>query len=267
MAAQNPLNLFDRRAVRRFRERAARNWGAADFLVAEIAERLADRLDDVTRKFPLALDLGARGGVLARILNGRGGIERLIEMDLAFAFRPSVVGEAEMLPFAPASVDLILSVLDLHHVNDLPGALLQLRQALKPEGLLLASLFAGETLSELRRVWMEAELTEQGGAGLHVSPFADARDLAGLLQRAGFAEPIVDSDTIEVSYDSAFTLMRDLRAMGESHAATERGRGFTRRATMMRVAEIFAAAAGPDGRVAVRFDIATLTAWAPSKSR
>lgn len=267
MAEHNPLNLFDRLAVRRFRERAARRWGEADFLANEVAERLADRLDDVMRKFPLALDLGGRGGVLARTLNGRGGIERLIEMDPAFGFRPAVVGEAEMLPFAPASFDLILSVLDLHHVNDLPGALLQLRQALKPEGLLLAALFAGETLTELRRAWMEAELVEQGGAGSHVSPFADARDLAGLLQRAGFAEPIVDSDTIDVSYDNAFKLMRDLRAMGESYAATERNRAFTRRATAMRVVEIFGASAGPDGRVAVRFDIATLTAWAPSKSR
>ncbi|MGH6980559.1 MAG: methyltransferase domain-containing protein, partial [Stellaceae bacterium] len=246
---------------------AARRWGAADFLVNEVTERLADRLDDVTRKFPLALDLGGRGGVMARALKGRGGVGRLIEMDPAVEFHPSVVGEADLLPFAPASFELVLSVLDLHHVNDLPGALLQLRQALKPEGLLLAALFAGETLTELRRAWMEAELAEQGGAGSHVSPFADPRDLAGLLQRAGFAEPVVDSDTIEVSYDNVFKLTGDLRAMGESYAATERHRAFMRRATAVRLAEFFSAGAGADGRVSVRFDIATLTAWAPSNPR
>ena len=266
-ADANPLTLFDRLAVRRFRARAARNWGEGDFLVNEVAERLADRLDDVQRKFPVALDLGSRGGVLARTLRGRGGIETLVEMDAATGFRPAVVAEAEMLPFRSGSFDLILSVLDLHHVNDLPGALLQLRQALKPDGLLLAALFAGETLAELRRAWMEAELTEQGGAGSRVSPFADPRDLAGLLQRAGFAEPIVDSDTIEVSYDSAFKLMRDLRAMGEANATAERARNFTRRATLLRAVQSYDAMAGADGRVAARFDIATLTAWAPSKSR
>jgi NADH dehydrogenase [ubiquinone] 1 alpha subcomplex assembly factor 5 len=271
--AANPLLLFDRRAVRANRERAARNWGAADFLIREAAERLADRLDDVKRKFPLALDLGCRGGVLARVLQGRGGIETLIEMDSAFGFARTapglaIVAEAEALPFAPASFDLILSVLDLHAANDLPGALLQLRQALKADGLLLASLFAGETLLELRRAWMEAELAEEGGAGIRVAPFADPRELGGLLQRAGFALPVVDSDTIEATYPDALALMRELRAMGESNAAAERPRRFTRRATLARAVERYAALhALPDGRVPARFEIATLTAWAPHESQ
>jgi SAM-dependent methyltransferase len=267
MADQNPLQLFDRRAARRYRERAARHWGEADFLVTEVAERLADRLDDVKRKFPVALDLGCRDGVLSRVLDGRGGIETLVRMDAALAFRPQIVAEAEALPFKPASFDLILSVLDLHHANDLPGALLQLRQALKPDGLLLASLFAGETLSELRRAWMEAELAEQGGAGSRVSPFADPRDLGALLQRAGFALPVIDSDTIEVSYNTGFKLMRDLRAMGEGNVTSERSRAFTRRGTLVRAVESYDAAAGPDGRVMARFDIVTLTAWAPHESQ
>jgi SAM-dependent methyltransferase len=185
-------------------------------------------------------------------------------MDAAVAFRPALVGEPEALPFKPASFDLILSVLDLHHVNDLPGALLQLRQALKPDGLLLAALFAGDTLSALRRAWMEAELAEQGGAGSRVSPFADPRDLAGLLQRAGFAGPIVDSDTIDVTYDNPLKLMRDLRAMGEANPTSERSRTFTRRATLARALEFYGA---EGGRIAARFEIATLTAWAPLKSR
>jgi SAM-dependent methyltransferase len=267
MADQDPLTLFDRRAARRFRARAARHWGEADFLVREITERLADRLDDVRRKFPLALDLGGRGGVLARTLNGRGGIERLVQMDTALAFSPDIVGEAEALPFRPASVDLVLSVLDLHRVNDLPGALLQLRQALKPDGLLLAALFAGDTLAELRRAWMEAELIEQGGAGSRVSPFADPRDLGALLQRAGFALPVIDTDTIEVTYDSSLKLMRDLRAMGESNIAADRSRRFTRRASLMRAAAIYDATAGGDRRIAARFEVATLTAWAPHESQ
>jgi NADH dehydrogenase [ubiquinone] 1 alpha subcomplex assembly factor 5 len=269
----NSLLLFDRRAVRRFRARAARNWGAADFLVGEVAERLADRLDDVKRKFPLALDLGCRDGVVARTLRGRGGIETLVAMDAVAEFAqgapaPRLVGEAEALPFRPSSFDLVLSVLDLHHCNDLPGALLQLRQTLRPDGLLLAALFAGETLAGLRRAWMAAELVEEGGAGIRVSPFADAGDLGGLLQRAGFALPVVDSDTIDVTYDHPLKLMRELREMGESNAAAERRRGFTRRATLARAVEFLAAeAGGTDGRIAARFEIATLTAWAPHESQ
>ncbi len=265
----NPLLLFDRRAARRFRERAARQWGKADFLVNEAAERLADRLADVTRRFPLALDLGCRDGVLARTLQGRGGIETLIQMDSAPSFArrapgPRLVGEAEALPFGMASFDLILSVLDLHAANDLPGALFQLRQALKPDGLLLASLFAGETLTELRRAWMEAELAEEGGAGIRVAPFADPRDLGALLQRAGFVFPVVDSDAIEVTYPDALALMRDLKAMGEANAVAERRRGFTRATTFARAVEFYHSLFGqPDGRVAARFEIVTLTAWAP----
>jgi NADH dehydrogenase [ubiquinone] 1 alpha subcomplex assembly factor 5 len=268
----NPLQLFDRRATRRFRERAARAWGKADFLVNEAAERLADRLADVTRKFPLALDLGCRDGVMTRTLKGRGGIETLIQMDAVPGFARGapglrLVGEAEALPFGKASFDLILSVLDLHGANDLPGALLQLREALKPDGLLLASLFAGETLTELRRAWMEAELAEEGGAGVRVAPFADPRDLGSLLQRAGFVLPVIDSDAIDVSYPDALALMRDLKAMGEANAAQERRRGFTRGATLARAVEFYRAMFGkPDGRIAARFEIVTLTAWAPHPS-
>jgi SAM-dependent methyltransferase len=163
---------------------------------------------------------------------------------------------------------LVLSTLELHWTNDLPGALLQLRQVLKPDGLLLASLFGGETLAQLRRALMEAELAEEGGAGPRVSPFADVRDLGQLLQRAGFALPVVDSDTITVTYADALALMRDLRAMGESNAVRERRRGFSRRATLFgaarRYAELFA---GPDGRIPASFEIITLTAWAPHESQ
>ena len=268
-----PLQPFDRRALRRQRERAARHWGAADFLVREVAERLADRLDDVKRRFPLALDLGCRDGVLARALGGRGGVETLVQMDAALGFARrapgiALVGEAEALPFKAESFDLILSALDLHAVNDLPGALLQLRAALKPDGLLLAALFAGETLRELRRAWLEAELAEEGGAGIRVAPFADPRDLGALLQRAGFALPVIDSDAIAVTYPDALKLMRELRAMGEANAASGRRRGFTRRTTLARAVAEYARLFGQtDGRVPARFEIVTLTAWAPHASQ
>ena len=239
----------------------------------ESAERLADRLGDMARSFPRALDLGCRDGVVARALAGRGGIEKLVHADTTLAFArlapaPAVVAEAEALPFAGESFDLVLSNLDLHWISDLPGALLQLRQVLKPDGLLLATLFAGGTLAELRQAWLEAELAEEGGASPRVAPFADGRDLGHLLQRAGFALPVVESDTIGVTYLDALGLMRDLRAMGESNAVRERRRQFTRRATLMRAAlryaELFALA---DGRLPATFELVTLTAWAPHDSQ
>jgi NADH dehydrogenase [ubiquinone] 1 alpha subcomplex assembly factor 5 len=274
-APTDPLRVFDRRAVRLHRARAARAPAGADFLVVESAERLADRLDDVTRRFPGALDLGCRDGVLGRVLRGRGGIETLFHAEVAEpllrrvpAELPRVVAEAEALPFRAQAFDLVLSNLDLHWTNDLPGALLQLRHLLRPDGLLLAALLGGETLAELRRALMEAELSEEGGAGPRVSPFADVRDLGMLLQRAGFALPVVDSDTIEVTYPNALALMRDLRAMGETNAVAERRRGFTRRKTLARAmanySELFAR---PDGRIPAYFQIITLTAWAPHESQ
>jgi NADH dehydrogenase [ubiquinone] 1 alpha subcomplex assembly factor 5 len=272
-ATADPLRVFDRHAVRLHRARAARQPGNGDFLVVEAAERLADRLDDVTRRFPMALDLGCRDGVMARALKGRGGIETLFHMDATFGFArqvslPRVVAEAEALPFRSQTFDLVLSNLDLHWANDLPGALLQLRHVLKPDGLLLATLWGGDTLNELRRVLLDAELAEEGGGGPRVSPFADVRDLGHLLQRAGFALPVVDSDTIEVTYPDALALMRDLRAMGETNAVTERRRGFTRRATLARGVAIYAELFGrSDGRIPASFQIITLTAWAPHESQ
>jgi SAM-dependent methyltransferase len=271
----DPLRVFDLRALRHHRARAARHPAAGEFLVAETAGRLVDRLDDVTRRFPWALDLGSRHGVLARALQGRGGIETLVHADRTHEFLRqapaatlSVVAEAEALPFAPHAFDLVLSNLDLHWVNDLPGALWQLRQALKPDGLLLAALLGGATLTELRRALLEAELAEEQGASPRVSPFADLRDLGALLQRAGFALPVVDSDTIEVTYADAFALMRDLRAMGETNAVGERRRGFTRRATLLRAAAAYAELFGrADGRIPATFEIITLTAWVPHASQ
>ncbi|HYC12773.1 MAG TPA: methyltransferase domain-containing protein [Stellaceae bacterium] len=270
--AEGDILIFDRRALRRHRERAARR-GCAEFLLEEASERLAQRLEDVTHRFPRALALGARGGILARALAGRGGIESLIEMEEGPGLLPAgehgaLVAEAEALPFAPSSFDLVASALALHWTNDLPGALLQLRHLLRPDGMLLAALFGGETLTELRAAFLEAELELEGGASPRVAPMADARDLAGLLQRAGFALPVVDSDRLTVTYGDAFALMADLRAMGETNALRERRRGFTRRQTLLRMAELYRERhAGADGRIPASFEIVTLTAWAPHASQ
>ncbi len=263
------IEVFDRGAVRRQRERAARTIGTHDFLFREAATRLAERLDEIRRPFPRALDLGGHGGVLAQALAGRSGIETVVHTDFSLALTrrgpaPCVVADEEFLPFADGTFDLVASGLSLHWVNDLPGALIQLRRALKPDGLLLASLLGGETLHELRTALLEAEAEETGGAAPRVSPFADVRDAGSLLQRAGFALPVVDADTITVSYPDALALMRDLRAMGEANALAERRRSFSRRGVLLRAAaryaERFADAAG---RIPATFKIVTLTAWAP----
>ncbi|HEX2115869.1 MAG TPA: methyltransferase domain-containing protein [Alphaproteobacteria bacterium] len=263
------IDVFDRRAVRRQRERAAATLPSHDFLFREAASRLVERLDEVRRTFPMALDLGGHGGLLREVLQGRGGIQTLVETDLSFSLArraqaPRVVADEEFLPFAPGTFGLVLSCLSLHWVNDLPGALLQVRNALKPDGLLLVSLLGGDTLHELRRALLEAEAETAGGASPRVSPFADVREAGALLQRTGFALPVVDSDTITVSYPDALALMRDLRNMGEANALTERRRSFSRRDVLLRAAEryqtLFADAAG---RIPATFRIVTLTAWAP----
>ena len=272
MEASVPV-VFDPRAVRLHRARAAGSAHAVDFLAVEAAERLAERLEVVKRAFPMALDLGCFTGALARALGPRGGIGRLVSCDAALACArrapgDRVVADFEILPFAADAFDLVLSNLALHWTNDLPGALVQIRRILRPDGLLLASLWGGETLWELRRALMEAELEEEGGASPRVSPFADLRDLGALLQRAGFALPVVDGDLIEVTYSDPLALMRELRFMGESNAVAERRKGFSRRATLLRAATHYQALfAQADGRIPATFQLITLTAWAPHESQ
>lgn len=267
--------VFDRRLLRRHRDRAAGGLSAHDFLFREVAERLTERLGDIKRKFPLALDLGCHAGEVRRALAARGGIETLVACDLSpgMAARAAnggiaVAGDEEALPFAENSFDLVLSSLSLHWVNDLPGALIQIRRALKPDGLFLGALFGGETLHELGTAWMEAELAETGGASAHVGPFADIRDAGALLQRAGFALPVADTETIVVTYADAFGLMADLRGMGEANVGLLRPRAFTRRATLARMARSYAETfADDDGRIPATFQILYLTAWAPDAAQ
>jgi SAM-dependent methyltransferase len=262
------MQVFDRAAVLAHRRRAVRHLDAHGFLFHEAAERLADRLRDIRHTFPLAVDLGGRPGVAARALAGLGGIAHLLHVDAVAAHRPLAVAEEEMLPLRTASIDLVFSNLALHWVNDLPGALLQIRAALRPDGLLLASLFGGDTLHELRHALFQAEMEVEGGVSPRLSPFVDVRDAGMLLQRAGFALPVVDSETVTVTYANAFALMRDLRLMGEGNAVRLRRRGFTRRATLFRAAEIYAREfAGADGRIPATFQLVNLTGWAPAPTQ
>lgn len=267
------MHVFDRTAVRRHRDRAAPVLDAHDFLFREVGERLVDRLDDVKRRFPLTLDLGCHGGQLGRLIGARGGVESLIQSDLS----PAMAGRAgslalasdeELLPFGPETFDLVLSCLSLHWVNDLPGALVQIRTALKPDGLFAAAMLGGGTLAELRAALAWAEEAEEGGLSSRVSPFADARAAGDLLQRAGFALAVVDTETVTLDYADPFRLFRDLRAMGETNAVIERRKGLTRRATVMAAAERYRAAFGDaDGRVRASFCVLYMTGWAPDPSQ
>ena len=270
------MRIFDRAAVRSHRERAAPAFEAADFLIREVAERLAERLEDLSRRFPLALDLGCHDGLLGRQLQGRGGIETLVQCDLSPAMarraassgRPTLAADEEVLPFRPASFDLVMSALSLHWVNDLPGSLLQIRQSLKPDGLFLGALFGGETLPELRRALFDAESEIEGGVSPRLSPVVDLREAGGLLQRAGFALPVADGDRITVTYPDLFKLMADLRAMGEANAVIGRRPGFTRRETLLRAAQLYQERhAQPDGRLPATFQVLYLTGWAPHVSQ
>ncbi|WGF90037.1 methyltransferase domain-containing protein [Marinivivus vitaminiproducens] len=265
--------LFDRPAIRRARTRATPGFADAAFLVDEVAERLLDRLDDVDRRFPLALDLGCHTGQVAARLAGRGGVATLVQADASAAMASragglTVVADEEALPFAGNRFDLVLSCFNLHGVNDLPGTLVQIRRALKPDGLFLAALPGGQTLHELRHALMQAEIETTGGAAPRVMPFTDVRDAGMLLQRAGFALPVVDMETITVTYAHPLVLMRELRAMGEANAVALRSRKPLRRDVLMRAAAIYQETFGTaEGRVRATFEILFLAAWHPHESQ
>jgi SAM-dependent methyltransferase len=227
----------------------------------------------VRRNFPLAVELGCHTGQLAEALGGAPQIGRLVQADLAYAMARRAAGtrlvaDEEALPFGPASLDLVLSCFSLHWVNDLPGTLAQIRFALKPDGLFLAALPGGTTLAELREALMRAELETLGGAGPRVSPFVDVRDAGMLLQRAGFALPLVDVETLTVTYDHPLRLIAELRAMGEANALIERGRAPLGRAALLRACEIYLELFGDrQGRVPATFQILMLSGWTPDPSQ
>jgi SAM-dependent methyltransferase len=269
----HPTRIFDRTLLAWRRERMAPGAERHDFLLDRVADDLAERLAIVRRTFPLAANIGAHHGVVSQRIRAIAGIERIVNVERSAGLLRRcdglrVVADEEALPFAAASLDLAVSGLALHLVNDLPGALVQIRRALKPDGLLLASLLGGATLTELRQAWLAAEAEVTGGASPRVAPFADVRDLGALLQRAGFALPVVDSEIVTVTYATPLALMRELKGMGASNMLTARRRHPATRRLLARAAEIyterFALAAG---RVPATFEILTLTAWAPDESQ
>jgi SAM-dependent methyltransferase len=270
MSAQN---IFDRRLIVERRNRAAGRIASHDFLLRRVADDLVERLAAVNRRLPSAVSLGAYHGLIGRRLRRVPGIELVTDVEAAGRMLvqcdgPRVQADEEALPFAEQSLDLVVSGLALHLVNDLPGTLIQIRRALKPDGLFLAALLGGATLTELRTAFLVAEEETEGGASPRVAPFADVRDLGGLLQRAGFALPVADSDTVTVTYRDPLALMLELRAMGASNVLTERSRRPLRRATLARAVQVYRERFGlADGRVPATFEIITLTGWAPHPSQ
>ena len=261
------LLVFDRLLVRRRRSRAAQ-LNPANFLLDRAADDLADRLAAVLRRFDVAVDLGSPGEAVREALTRSNLVGTVVKADtiLPAARHPGqfLVADEEALPFGDGTLDLVVSVLALHLVNDLPGALVQIRRALKPDGLFLAALLGGDTLSELRQSFAAAESEVEGGASPRVAPFADLRALGALLQRAGFALPVTDVDRITVRYDSALALMGDLRRMGATNTLIARRRTPLRRATLMRATEIYAERfSDADGRVRATFEMIWLSGWAP----
>jgi len=262
----HPHEIFDRAAVRLHRDRAAGLIGTVSDVLDDLAQRLLDRLDDTTHRFSDALDVGGRGSV-APALRARGmdvvSLDPSVRM-AALAGGTAVAADPEYLPFAPGSFDLVIASLSLHWINDLPGALIQLRHALRPDGLFLASIPILGTLDGLRSALTETETNIAGGASPRVSPFADLRDCAGLLQRAGFALPVADSEDIELLYANPIGALHDLRAAGETNALVLRARHTPPRALFP---SALTALPMQNGRTRIRLRVAYLTGWAPAPTQ
>jgi SAM-dependent methyltransferase len=255
----SPPKIFDRQLLVA-RLRRATVLGASTFLLDHVAADLVDRLAVVLRRFECAADLGTPGDALRRSLAASGKVGDVVAAELP--------AEDGALPFEEVSLDLVVSALVLQFVNDLPGTLIQIRSALKPDGLLLAALIGGDTLTELRQSFAAAESEIEGGVSPRVAPFADVRDMGALLQRAGFALPVTDVDRITVRYASPLALMHDLRRMGATNVLAERRKRPLKRATLARMMEIYGERfADPDGRIRVTFEIVWLSGWAPHASQ
>jgi SAM-dependent methyltransferase len=262
--------IFDRMLLDARHRRASR-LGPATFLLDRVVADLTERLAAVTRTFALAADIGTPTDVLATALRQSDRIGAVVSARTLPALAgdsPAIVADPEALPFGREKLDLAVSALALQSVNDLPGVLIQIRRALKPDGLFLAAMLGGDTLTELRESFFAAESEREGGASPRVAPFTEVRAAGALLQRAEFALPVVDSDRLTVRYASPFALMHDLRHMGATNALVERRRTPLRRATLLRAAEIYAQRfSDPDGKIRATFEIVWLSGWAPHDSQ
>jgi SAM-dependent methyltransferase len=267
--------IFEQRATAAHRRRAVRLDPGKRFLRDEIRRRLLERLGDVRQRFSGAiLDLGSvdvaqdKASLTAALGGELPGPIVSFDLGAVVADGASVIGDAELLPFGGGSFDLVFSTLGLQSVNDLPGALAQIRFCLRPDGLFLGAVLGGRTLYELREVLMQAEIELAGGASPRISPFMDLRSGAGLLQRAGLALPVADLETITLTYPTMFTLTAELRALGETNGLRARLRRFTRRAIMLRAAELYAQKfADARGRIIATFDVVMMAGWSPAPSQ
>jgi len=264
--------LFDRALLAQRRRRACA-LGPVTFLIDRVAQDMTERLSAVRRTFDVVLDFGTPADAVRRAILAAGAVDRVIAAVPTVATRAGerasiVVADEERLPFRDATLDLVVSGLALQFINDLPGALVQIRRALKPDGLFLAALIGGDTLTELRQAFAAAEAEVEGGVSPRVAPLADVRTMGALLQRAGFALPVTDVDRVVVRYDSPLRLMHDLRRMGATNVLIERRRGGLRRQTLKRLVEVYAERfADPGGRLRASFDIIWVSGWAPHESQ
>jgi SAM-dependent methyltransferase len=266
-------DLFDRPLLRQRRARFARELAEHDFLLAHVATEIAERIAAILRDFLLALDLGAHFGPVGRKVAELATVGEMIYAEstpalAALCPRPAVVCDEELLPFKEPSFNLVVSGLSLHRVNDLPGALVQARRALCPDGLFIVALLGANSLRELRHALLEAEAQEEGGASPHIAPFGDVREYGALLQRAGFALPVADSETLTVTYASPRALMRELRVMGGGNVLSARRKAPLPRRTLERAEAIYRERHGtPGGKVGATFEIVYLSGWAPHASQ
>ncbi|MHA6287413.1 methyltransferase domain-containing protein [Maricaulis sp. CAU 1757] len=269
MSQDQPPLLFDRQLLRQRRRRAMTGIEDYNFLAERAFDDVCDRVDSITRDFPTALIVGGGPGRLEQWATHPAARKtgQVMQADLARPGATSpglVVADEESLPFADESLDLVMAPWGLHWTNDLPGVLIQINRALKPDGFFACALPGGATLTELRQSLMAAETEIKGGVSPRVSPFAGTFDMAALLQRAGFAMPVADIDRVTVRYDNAFALLRDLRGMGETSILSNRSRTPATRSLFNRMAEIYADRfADPDGRVRASFEIVHAGGWAP----
>lgn len=265
--------LFDRALLRQRRARLVHEVRAREFLIAHVAREIAERVEIMLRTFPLALDLGAYHGLLGRTVESLPSVGKMVYAESVLAYaelcpKPALVCDEDLLPFKDASFNLIVSGLALHRVNDLPGALVQIRRALKPDGLFMAAALGGRALIELRQALIAAEGEMEGGASPRISPFGDVREYGALLQRVGFALPVADSETLEVIYPSPRALMREVRALGGGNVLMARKRAPLSRRTLERAEAIYRERhATPDGKVTATFEFVFMSGWAPDASQ
>lgn len=264
MMSASDIEIFDRKKIREQRNRALPKLEDNNFLIRWASEQLLSRLEIVKKNFPTVLQVGTRAPLDQNKIKG---LKQLITLDGTESGN-TVIADEEFLPFASETFDLIISALNLHTTNDLPGTLLQLKRSLKPDGLIMAALLGGETLHELRDVFAQAEMEINGGVSPRIAPFADMPQMGSLMQRAGFNLPVVDSEIVTVTYDNLFKLMKDLRLMGEGNALIKRSKSFNNRKLLMRAAELYKEKySEPDGKIIATFEIIFIAGWSPHESQ